>query len=235
MLLSFSLFQGVCLTSPSAVAPSEPGRLSCWRLRGRPAAEHLEAKARPRQVERAPKTTDNWSETHLSCCRAVPVLQIWCRSKSPHPLYRRLQEEGQTRTVTMASPGRGRMRLTRRRLRVSNTDRLSPGLNVSDSWKRIFPGTSMSKRWIWEKEGVSSIQFKQEFLQRSMPMCGYLPVLKNHLSVRPKHCAGVVQPPVLLFRDRSWITRWHVVLRLLCIISCVLDPSLLARVRDSAL
>lgn len=30
--------------------------------------------------------------------------------------------------------------------RVSNMDKLLPGLSVSDSWKRIFPGTSMSKR-----------------------------------------------------------------------------------------
>lgn len=33
-----------------------------------------------------------------------------------------------------------------RDLRVSNTDKLLPGLSVSDSWNRIFPGTSMSKR-----------------------------------------------------------------------------------------
>ncbi len=37
-------------------------------------------------------------------------------------------------------------------LRVSNIDKLLPGLSVSDSWKRIFPGTLMSNRWILKKE-----------------------------------------------------------------------------------
>lgn len=38
------------------------------------------------------------------------------------------------------------------RSRVSNSDKLLPGLSVSDSWKRIFPGTSMSNKWILEEE-----------------------------------------------------------------------------------
>lgn len=32
----------------------------------------------------------------------------------------------------------------------------------------------------------------------------YLPVFEKHLSVRPKHCAGVVQLPILLLRDGPW-------------------------------
>lgn len=32
-------------------------------------------------------------------------------------------------------------------VRVSNVEKLSPGLSVLDSWKVIFPGTSMSNRW----------------------------------------------------------------------------------------
>lgn len=38
-------------------------------------------------------------------------------------------------------------------LRVSKVEKVLPGLSVSDSWKRIFPGTSMSNKWICS-EGI---------------------------------------------------------------------------------
>ena len=120
---------------------------------------------------RAVATAVKASHAHLSCCRAVRVRQTWCRSKSPRPLYTTLWEEGQTGRVTTSSSNVGASKSQRRRLlRVSNMDKLLPGLRVWDSWKRIFPGTSMSKRWIWKPERVSFLHLTHEFLQHPAPL-----------------------------------------------------------------
>ena len=54
---------------------------------------------------------------------------------------------GELRTTWSSSTGTARRGEFIWYVRVSKAEKLSPGLNVSDSWNVIFPGTSMSNRW----------------------------------------------------------------------------------------
>lgn len=57
------------------------------------------------------------------------------------------QHHEKQRTTWSSSTGTARRGEFIWYVRVSNEEKLSPGLNVSDSWNVIFPGTSMSNRW----------------------------------------------------------------------------------------
>lgn len=142
------------LTSPSAGAPSGLDQSSCWRLQGRPAADSLKAKVQPHQV--SPHINKNrWSQSHQPLTFPAIELCELCKAHvvaNPHTHFtERCGRSYKVKTMLVQLRGK-KTRVERRHLRVSNTDKLSPGLSVSDSWKQIFPGMSMSKRWIWKEE-----------------------------------------------------------------------------------
>lgn len=145
------------LTSPFAGAPSGPDQSSCWRLQGRPAADSLRTEGQLDELSSKPTTQmlpqNRPSATNLFGYRAVRALQTSCRSKSQHRPYRTLHRQNRWINVVLVQLTRGKLENEDdSHSRVSNTDRLQPGLNVSDSWKRIFPGTSMSNRWIFKRK-----------------------------------------------------------------------------------
>lgn len=98
---------------------------------------------------------NRWCQSHQPL--TFPAVEL-CELRKPHvvanPHTHFTERCGRSYKVkTMLVQLRGKKTgVERRHLRVSNTDKLLPGLSVSDSWKRIFPGTSMSKRWIWKEE-----------------------------------------------------------------------------------
>lgn len=153
-------------------------------------------------------TTKNeigWSRlaAHLSCCTAAQARQTSCHSKCRRPLYRRLWEESQkTEGVGLArvkslreEGGRDMTHECRRRTRSC------PGSASPTPGNGFFParqcqtgesGTQVERigwnRWaVWDYFGQAALE--------------YLPVFNKQLSIRPKHCASVVQLSILLLRD----------------------------------
>ncbi|KAA8589710.1 hypothetical protein FQN60_013075 [Etheostoma spectabile] len=123
--------------------------------------------------------------------KAAPAQQTSCRSKSPHPPYRRLAEELQRQQIRRSSSSCKDENRSRRHV----TYVFGTLTNCCLGSESPTPGSGFSPECQCQR-GESS---RRKHDENNSEM--------NQLSIRPKHCAAVVQLPTVLFRDGSWGTR----------------------------